>query len=374
MDQKCAHITVVIHISLFKKLLNHLNVLGINHLYSSFGRFALLNDARGLAGLFRASDLNNEPVEIFYFYTPLKFEEIIMQSIVKVCRLDIPGRGSIFSKHVQLEHGEISKLICDLGDCEVTNSEELKDIILFQNLTQIHCTMSKGMIDDVARLLLHLGVVPTITNASGTGLRDQLGLLRITIPKEKELLSIVVGHQEAKGIMDKMITWGKLDRPGRGFIWQTSVEKGLINFKTSQRKIGQAASPEQIIAAIDSLKGTFSWRQGGTSLTGEASRSYFRGVEFFIQTNEGGSLPISKELIKLGISGATIQSLKTLSKESAEENIVVPQEIIRVVVTEHQAKKIIALLESEDKSHQIPVSTYVFQLKTLRAFNYKNPK
>jgi nitrogen regulatory protein PII len=373
MQNKCAHITLIVHVSLLKKLLSHLTALGINHLYSAFGRSVVLNETRGLRAIFQSSDLINEPVEVLYFYIPIEFEEPVMKMIVKICRLDIPGRGSIFSKHIQLHHGDLNNLICWPCFDKMPASQEIPGVLLFSNLTQIHCTMSRGLVDDVARLLLHLGIVPTITNSSGTGLRDQLGLLRITIPKEKELLSIVVGHHEASSIIDKMITWGKLDRPGKGFIWQVPVEKGLINFKTSQRSIGQAASTEQIIAAIDSVKGNFSWRQGGPTLAVRSKRSYFQGVELSMQVKAGDSLAISKAMIKLGISGVTVQSLKTLSIQSEDENIVVPQEVIKVVVTNEQMKIFVAnLLGSQKKEHSFLESTHVFGLNVLRSFNYRN--
>jgi nitrogen regulatory protein PII len=376
MIKKCSLVTTVIHISLLKNLLAHLSSLGINHLYSSFGRSVELNDTRGWTSFFRTSDISNEPVEVLYFYIPIEFEKIIMKSIGKICRLDIPGRGSIFSRHMHLYHGAFSDLISEVKQDKI-DELDCSDFPLFHNMTQIFCTMAKGLADDVARLLLHLGVVPVITNASGTGLRDQLGLLRITIPKEKELLSIVVGQHEAGSVMDKLITWGKLDRPGRGFIWQVPIEHGLINFKTSQKVIGQAASTEQIIAAIDSLKGHFSWRQGGSTLTGQSRRSYFRGTEFLIQTPENGSLFVSQEMNKLGISGATVQLLKTLTTDKDDENIVVPQEVIRVVVSEDQKKRVDEYFSDEEKvqafDSKFPTSC-LFGIPVMKAFNYRTPK
>jgi nitrogen regulatory protein PII len=369
MKTECSHITVVIHVSLFKKLLEHLNFIGVNHLYSLFGRSVVLNESRGLMSIFRSSDLLNDPVEVLHFYLPLEHETLVMKSIIKVCRLDVPGRGSVYSRHLLLHSGRAEEILSQIKvDC-LPAANELEGVIVYSNLSQIHCTMSKGLVDEVARLLLHLGIVPMITNAAGTGLRDQLGILRITIPKEKELLSVVVGQQESQNIMDKLISWGKLDRPGRGFIWQVPVEKGVINFKTSHKIIGQAASAEQIIAAIDSLKGSFSWRQGSTGPNLQNKRNYYKGVELLMQVKEGTSLTIAKEMIKLGISGATVQSLRTLSSDSDKENIVVPQEIVRVVVTDEQAKKVMDYAFKEKSL----IDIHTFCLKVTRAFNYKSP-
>jgi nitrogen regulatory protein PII len=372
---KCAHITVVIHVALFSQLKDHLAELGINHLYHLFGRSMMLNEGRGFFNVLRSSDVISEPVEVLHFYLPLEYEAPVMKAIVKSSRLDVPGRGSIFSRHIDLHNGPVEGVLCQVKTDKLPSVEAQMDISLYSNLVQIHCTMSKGLVDEVARLLLHLGVVPMITNAAGTGLRDQLGLLRITIPKEKELLSVVVGQQEANSIMDKIITWGKLDRPGRGFIWQGPIEKGVINFKTSQKVIGQAASTEQIIAAIDSLKGSFSWRQGSTGISHQGRRDYFRGTEFMMQVNEGMSLNIAKEMIKLGISGATVQLLRSLAPEREKEKIVVPKEVVRVVVTEAQARKVFEYAFRDLNEQGLASSDFhTFCVRVLRAFNYKTVK
>ncbi len=372
---RCSHVTVVIHNSLLERLLDHLTDIGINHLYSLFGRSLLLNEARGFRSLLFSSDLLSESVDVLTFYLPLDSEERVMKSIIKKCRLDIPGRGSIFSRYVDLNNGNIDELISSLKTESLPTLDQLSEVPLYENLTQILCTMSKGSADELGKVLLHLGVVPTITYATGTGLRDQLGLLRITVPKEKEFLSIVVGPHEASSIMDKMITWAKLDRPGRGFIWQVPVNKGVINFKTSHKSIGQAASTEQIIAAIDSLKGDFTWRQGGNVLSASKQRSYYQGTQLIMQVNEGTSHAIIKAMMKIGISGATIQPLRALSPDAGDEHLVVPQEIIRVVVTEDKAKSVLsmAIKQMDAQENSILQNTHIFSLPVIRAFNFQNP-
>ncbi len=376
MKIKCSHITVVIHATLLRKLLTHLNDLGVNHLYSLFGRSLQLNEGRGfLRGLFLSSDLINESVDVITFYLPKELEETVLKSIIKTMNLDLPGRGSVLSRDVNLHNGIVEELICNINRAALPTREELMGVSLFDNLTQILCTTSKGLADELGKVLLHLGVVPTITNASGTGLRDHLGLLRITIPREKEMLSIVVGPNEAASIMDKMITWAKLDRPGRGFIWQVPVNKGLVNFKISQRRFGQAASTEQIIAAIDSIKGDFNWRQGGTILSGQTHRNYYNGTQLIIQVREGASRHIVKSIMKIGISGATVQPLRSHSPEKVEDHLVVPQEVIRVVIDEKRTNEVIdtAIKEFERLDDPSLKATHIFSLPVIRAFNYLNP-
>lgn len=374
MTKHGSHITIVIHNALLEDVVEYLQNVGINHLYSLFGRSLLLNESKGFRSLFFNSDLITESVDLLSFYIPEALEERLMKSVVKKFRLDIPGRGSIFSRRVTIHSGHINELLCDIKKDMLIEESEMPEVTVYDNLTQILCTMSKGLADELGKVLLHLGVVPAITYATGTGLRDQLGLLRITIPKEKEFLSIVVGPHEASNIMAKMINWAKLDRPGRGFIWQVPVRKGLINFKTSQKAIGQAASAEQIIAAIDSLKGDFTWRQGGGVLTDIKKRNYYSGTQLVIQVNEGLALPIVRQVMRLGISGATVQSLRSLSPALADEHIVVPQEVIRLVVTNDLAQSVIdCVIKMTNQAENATAQPFIFTMPVIRAFNYLAP-
>jgi hypothetical protein len=94
-----------------------------------------------------------------------------------------------------------------------------------------------------------------------------------------------------------------------------------VNFKISQRTIGQAASTEQIIAAIDSIKGDFSWRQSGGTISEHNKRRYYKGSQLIIQVKEGASRPIVKAIMGLGISGATVQPLRSLSPEKDKRTL-----------------------------------------------------
>lgn len=370
-ESNFSQITIIINKALLQKLLNYLNELGINSLYSTFGRSVLLKEKKAFHYLINSPDITSEPVEVLHFYLPIECENIVMKSIVHHLKLDSPGRGSIFSKALSAQNNFFEEMICQVDTSSLQEILPDQTINLYPNLTQINCTLSKGNADNVAQLLLHLGVVPLITNASGTGLRDQLGILRITIPKDKELLSIVVGKQEANGITERIIQWAKLDRPGRGFIWQSPVEKGVINFKTSENTINYVASTEQIISAIDSLKGSFSWRQGNPSLSSNQTRSYFSGDEIFIQINEGMSQDISKVMKEVGIHGATIQQLKTLSSSHEKDNIVIPQEVIRIVATKSLSNKFCEELNKTINPLEDEKKIKIFISKVLKAFNYR---
>lgn len=369
--KKCTLITVIIHHTLQERLVTYLKSMGINNLYSALGRSMNLNDSKGFFSLLKKNELISEQVDVFYFYTSNENENFLLESIIHFSRLDIPGRGSVFSQNVEILTEKCQTLLCQLNK-QVISTDFPEKSSTFNRLVHIKCTVNKGLADEISRMLLHLGIVPVITNASGTGLRDRLGLLRITIPKDKELISIVIGEQESKSVVEKIIVWAKLDKPGRGFIWQTPLNQGLVNHKTSTRATGQVASLEQIIATLDSIKGTIDWRQSNSLTHQRFDNNLYSGQELFIQAPEGTSTEITQLLFKLGISGATVQSIKTNTLTNEMENIVTPQEIIRIVTSNSHWKKIIEELSAIMETHL--GNTGIFLIETTRAYNYKSFK
>ncbi len=61
----------------------------------------------------------------------------------------------------------------------------------FKELKGITCIVQRGEGDRIAKISLNTGAsVPITTHGTGSGVRDKLGLLRITIPPEKELINL----------------------------------------------------------------------------------------------------------------------------------------------------------------------------------------
>ncbi|MCC5815100.1 MAG: hypothetical protein JJT78_10115, partial [Leptospira sp.] len=198
---------------------------------------------------------------------------------------------------------------------------DLDDEKFFSGFTGIYCILQRGLGDIISRLVLENGIgVPTITYGTGTGLRDKLGLLKITIPREKDILKLVVNSADVHHVMDFIIEMGKLDYPGRGFIYEYPVKRGLINTRVSQGSNKQAANIEQIIAALDKLSGGIEWRKRGSQIKSLASnRKYFNGIDIHFFCNEGYGLEIIKELRKVGVTGSTMRNPKLVCQSMTEE-------------------------------------------------------
>jgi nitrogen regulatory protein PII len=202
----------------------------------------------------------NFPVSIFRFTIPRENSKEVVNHIVDIAELNIPGRGTIFSQDL-MEFCKIPPAI-NLDFLSSLKDSSHEDILL-NNLAYVICVLSvPGSGEYLSKIALDLGIcVPLITFGTGNDIRDQLGLIRITIPAEKEIVHLVMPEQDSESIIRVLIELGRLDRPGRGFIYHTPVSFGLIDthLKTGNQK--SAASMEQIIAAIDQLKSGTGWRK-----------------------------------------------------------------------------------------------------------------
>jgi nitrogen regulatory protein PII len=61
--------------------------------------------------------------------------------------------------------------------------------------------------------------------ARGSGVRERLGVLGLTVEAEKEVITIVVASDQVDRIFESMSVAGKLDTPGMGFIYVLPLEK-----------------------------------------------------------------------------------------------------------------------------------------------------
>jgi len=161
----------------------------------------------------------------------------------------------------------------------------------------------------VARVALDTGIsVPAVSFGVGTGVRDKLGLLRIAIPAEKEIIHLAMGSHDADTMMKMMIGAGSLDQPGKGFIFTYPISRGLIDTKITHGITRHVASIEQIIATLDELKGDTIWRRRGARKMITADETYLLHdlLDLTVICNEGRAQELVKEAMRAGAGGATI--------------------------------------------------------------------
>jgi nitrogen regulatory protein P-II 1 len=93
-------------------------------------------------------------------------------------------------------------------------------------LSLITCIVQRGKANEIVKAAVLAGAQgATVYFASGSGMREKLGILGLAVEVEKEVINIVVPNEQADHIFEVMYKAGKLDTPGMGFIYITPLEK-----------------------------------------------------------------------------------------------------------------------------------------------------
>jgi hypothetical protein len=194
-------------------------------------------------------------------------------------------------------------------------SKENDSFSLMNDLSYVMCVLSnQGSGERLAKMALQLGIcVPTITFGKGNDIRDQLGLIRITIPAENEIVHLVMPEHDSDSIIKLLVEGGRLDKPGRGYIYQTPVSTGLIDTRMKIGRQKHAASMEQIIAAIDLVNNGTTWRKRldaeSESLKISQSMMPQDNCEISIISDEDRIDILRETCLEIGASGATTSNV-----------------------------------------------------------------
>jgi hypothetical protein len=319
------------------------------------GRSLVLHPQHPLVAAFAPGmSLVGDPVDVISFLVAKKLEETALGMVISHFGLDMPGRGSVYSQDVQLVN---SHDLCK----EITSLEGKNDKFRVQNnLTGICCIVQRGQGDRLARVALDTGAcVPWVTFGEGTGLRDKLGLLRITIPAQKDIVGFVASSNDAETVMDMMIDVGKLDQPGRGFIYLYPVVFGSVDMKMTRGTGSQAASAEQMIVALDEIKGGTEWRRR-EMIAGKADsgkRPYLRDLmELRLLCDEGRAADLVACVMDAGAAGATISKMHHVCRPDSPLSKISPaREVCTIIV----GKTLVPILmEALDKNGAFDDSTH----------------
>lgn len=100
------------------------------------------------------------------------------------------------------------------------------EIAVLTDVALITCIVQRGLADDIVKAAQEAGAQgATIYYAHGSGVRERLGILGVAIEVEKEVINIVVATDQVDRVFEKMYTAGKLNTPGKGFMYITPLEK-----------------------------------------------------------------------------------------------------------------------------------------------------
>jgi hypothetical protein len=269
-----------------------------------------LEDKHGFLGR-PVTKLEESRALIYRIFVPSEYELGLVNLIVDATDLKMGGRGSILVQHI--DHYRSGTLLFDTKKldkyCGRLGKTTQKEHAL------ISCIVPRGQGDSIAEALLELGIcVPIIFFGTGRGLRDKLGLMRITVPIEKEIIWFIVPASDAILVEKIIIPRAGLDIPGRGFLYTMYVHAPVVNLRVRHGQRIHAATMEQVIAALDEVRGSSDWRRFGSRKHEAAhkNRSTSTRALFFVG-EEDDVETFRKAAMENGARGATLNELEMRS-------------------------------------------------------------
>ncbi|HRX76239.1 MAG: hypothetical protein M0Q99_04575 [Candidatus Cloacimonetes bacterium] len=304
---KAVKISIILNKALSKSIVYDLFALGIRHIFIEMGRSSILNKNTSFTNFLKRQALVTYPIEIVSMILDESDENAVLSYIAKKYDLRSPGKGTIFSHDITVleQHPDYRK-------AQEIHFKSKHSEYFFMQLAGIICVVQRGEGDKISRISLNYGAsVPATTHGEGSGVRDKLGLLRITMPPEKELVNLVLSKHDTNPVMELYIEVGKLDEPGRGIAYVFPIKQGIVNTKISRSRIDQAASLEQMVSAIDALKGGMEWRKSSLEREATKRRDYLYNLsELNLICEEGRGAKLIEAAMSSGAPGATICKLR----------------------------------------------------------------
>ena len=101
-----------------------------------------------------------------------------------------------------------------------------RQITYLSDVFLITCVVESGNAEKIISAANAVGSQgATINYARGTGIRDRMGLIGVTIDEQKEIIRIIVSKEQSNRIFESMFLAGELDTPGKGIMWMTKLDR-----------------------------------------------------------------------------------------------------------------------------------------------------
>ncbi len=317
-----SRITCVVEAGLGSSVRETLRELRMPDVFVQRAKQARLEERSGPFGLGSGIRVSESRSELFRFAVPRDRERAVAIHLAERADLFLPGRGSIFAEDLRVHDGCADSCADGEFDDALLGALPDRTETVVEPHRVICCIVQRGLADALARTVLEMGLgVPVVSFGEGMGLRDKLGLLRVTIPVDKEILYLVVPERDADLAEGVLATKARLDRPGMGFIYRYAARPYALNLQVSRGRRTHAASMDQIIAAIDQVRGSSEWRRRSSvhaARRGVRARSESepgRLVCLSIVAEEGRVGDCVASAMRHGAGGATLVGLERISRE-----------------------------------------------------------
>ncbi len=101
-----------------------------------------------------------------------------------------------------------------------------RKIVYLTDVKLITCVLQSGLAEKVLDAAKNCGAQgATVSYARGTGVRDRMGLLGVTIDENKEVVKIIVSAEQAELVFESMYLAAELDTPGNGIMYLSELDK-----------------------------------------------------------------------------------------------------------------------------------------------------
>ena len=324
--------------------------------------------------------------EYIQFLVPDAEVDHVMEGIVVSGNLHLPGAGAVFAVPCDdVVHTEDFSLWAGTSwESDNFNASTT----LKENLTAIFCIVQKDQTEAVSRAAMQVGAHgPIIFYCEGRGLRDRLGWLKITRQREKEVVLAIVDNADAVAVTEAMVDAGDMDLPGRGFLFRMPIQKGLVNIGSTFGRHRHVANMQQIIAAIDELKGGSAWRdQRVNELVGTGQSA---GLTLFGKVRERSYLKNQRNLscivgrkhsellldaaLEAGAPGSHVSFARFFEDDNRATAVGVryhrERGIIRFILSEDQLESVLESLQTVCTDNEI-TEVCLYTMPVTRAVTY----
>ena len=101
-----------------------------------------------------------------------------------------------------------------------------RHIVYLTDVKLITCVLQTGLAEEVLEAAKNCGAQgATVSYARGTGVRDRMGLIGVTIDEQKEVIRIIVSKEQSNRVFESMYLSGDLDTPGKGIMWMSKLDR-----------------------------------------------------------------------------------------------------------------------------------------------------
>lgn len=304
-------ITCIADVRLTARIEAEADRMGLLETYSERGKQIALKGRAAWLPFGRRSAMVETPADLTRFYVPRRHERAAMARLAAAADLLLPGRGSLFAEDVELV-GRDLRLWNEARLCDDAPAWAADERMQPAPYDLIFCILHRGRGEELARAMLDMGLcVPIVSYGEGMGLRDRLGLLRITIPREKEILWFLVPHGDSDFVEDVAMRKAQLREPGRGFLGRIPVRALAVNSRLYLDRRKHVATMEQVISTLDQLRGSTDWRRMSAA---RRSRGSLRpGLDEMVRLTliceEGAAESPVRAAMDAGAGGATLSRL-----------------------------------------------------------------